>query len=128
MASIPFKHEYLASPSKNTKECECACNECFEQRHCGNTKCGLPDAHTPSDWEGTFDKEFVATGAEIVEFKRLEYPQLRSHQVEQVKQFVRALLASDHALLVEKIEAMKRNVTHLEEKVLDEVLTLLRTS
>lgn len=39
-------------------------------------------------WEDIFNKEFVATGADIEGMKRVEYRQLREHQVEQIKSFI----------------------------------------
>jgi hypothetical protein len=29
------------------EKCECKCEECFEGRHCGNTKCGVKKETPP---------------------------------------------------------------------------------
>lgn len=42
------------TPAPNTSCCECACQECFENRHCGNNKCGQPDSHQSSHSKGEF--------------------------------------------------------------------------
>lgn len=43
---------------------------------------------TNENWRVEFDKEFVAIGADIEGMKRVEYRQLREHQVDNIKFFI----------------------------------------
>ncbi len=43
---------------------------------------------TPS-WEERFREEFVATGADIEGIKRVEYRQIREHQIDSIISFIR---------------------------------------
>lgn len=46
----------LRPKTEQESQCDCACEECFEHRHCGNSKCGQPDMHTDASWEEEFHR------------------------------------------------------------------------
>lgn len=54
-----------------------------------------------------FNKEFVATGADIEGMKRVEYRQLREHQVDEVKLFLEQALSRIARETLEAVEIGK---------------------
>ena len=65
-------------------------------------------ANKQEQWIEEFDREYVATGADIEGMKRVEYRQLREHQVDQIKSFIKTHFIS-RSELKERIETKRKD-------------------
>lgn len=68
----------------------------------------MPNPNLIQEREEEFDNQFIAIGADIEGMKRVEYRQIREHQVEQIKSFNNQtlhLLLSD---IIRRIDERKR--------------------
>lgn len=62
-------------------------------------------------WEERFDEEYVATGADIEGLKRVDYRQLREHQVDAIKSFITSLLKAQRGEIIEMVEEVRLNTS-----------------
>ena len=68
-------------------------------------------------WEEQFEREFVATGAHIEGMKRIEYRQIREHQVSQVILFIHSLLSQTRQQTINEIEkTIKARLKYCQEQ------------